>query len=261
MPSIKLQPKFVEKIWGRDVVPNHPIDKLGKRIGELWFDHPNGTTTPLLVKYIYTSEKLSIRLHSSGDYAGKEECWYILDAEPASVVGIGTILPLDRQSLHDAAASGGLERLIDWRPARPGDFYFAPAGTIHAIGAGISLVEVQQKIDLTYRLDDYNRSRPTQIESDIPVWQTDPRPAAALHRPLGCSGVLLDNGPFGLRLAHMQGGDALHVTNSGLAWFIPLRGRGDIDGVTWRAGECWLLTQPTPLIRAASDADYLFATV
>jgi mannose-6-phosphate isomerase len=59
----------------------------------------------------------------------------------------------------------------------------------------------------------------------------------------------------------MQGGDALHVTNSGLAWFIPLRGRGDIDGLTWRAGECWLLTQPTPLIRAASDTDYLFATV
>ncbi|WP_287002345.1 hypothetical protein [Sphingobium sp.] len=51
------------------------------------------------------------------------------------------------------------------------------------------------------------------------------------------------------------------MTNSGLAWFIPLRGRGDIDGLTWRAGECWLLTQPTPLIRAASDADYLFATV
>ncbi len=261
MPSIKLQPNFVEKIWGKDVVPNHPVDKLGKRIGELWFGSPSGTRPPLQVRYIYTSVRLSTHIHAHRASTGQEECWYILEAEPASMIGIGTIVPLKQPLQHHAAEIEAWAQFIDWRPARAGDFYFVPAGTIYAIGAGISLVEVQQNIDLTCNRDGHDRTRGLETKATAGDLQTEQRPAVALHRPLGCSGVLLDDGPFGLRLAHMQGGDALHVTNSGLAWFIPLRGRGDIDGLTWRAGECWLLTQPTPLIRAASDTDYLFATV
>lgn len=262
MPGIKLQPTFVEKIWGQDAVPNHPIDKLGKRIGELRFGRPERTNDPLLVKYVYTNPRFAFQTHPwdlivqpKAVGGSRTQSWYILDAEPGARVGIGTICPQDQQSLRSAAQNGVLEQVMDWRPARAGDFFFIPPGTAHVIGAGISLIGIQHDAG---RRDELRvvPCHPSHREGTI---ATSPIPA--IHHPLGSTGVLQSNGGFGLRLRHMHGGDVIHVTNAGLAWFIPLRGRGDIDGQTWRAGECWLLTQARPAIHAASDADYLFATI
>ncbi len=262
MPGIKLQPTFVEKIWGQDAVPNHPIDKLGKRIGELRFGRPERTNDPLLVKYVYTNPRFAFQTHPwdlivqpQGLAGGRTQSWYILGAEPGARVGIGTIRPQDSRSLRSAAQNGVLDQAMDWCPVKAGDFFFIPSGMPHVIGAGISLIGIQHHAGRPDEL----RVMPCPTSYREGAIATSPMPA--MHRPLGCTGVLLSDGDFGLRLMHMQSGDMIHVTNAGLAWFIPLRGRGDIDGQTWRAGECWLLTQARPAIHAASDADYLFATI
>src|SRR4029079_19231988 len=116
----------------------------GKRIGEVWFT--GASDKPLLVKYLFTSERLSIQVHPSDEQAraralprGKSECWYILDAEPGATLGLGLKLELSPDELRAAALDGSIEQLMDWRAVRAGDFFLVPAGTIHAVGAGISL--------------------------------------------------------------------------------------------------------------------------
>ena len=137
--------KQVLKPWGRTELPAPFEVSGGDRIGEIWFEH-EGEPLDLLVKYLFTSEKLSIQVHPSDELAaakglpsGKEECWLVLDAEPGAVLGVGTREPLDAERLRAAALDGSLEALIDWKPVSRGDFYYIPAGTVHAIGAGVTV--------------------------------------------------------------------------------------------------------------------------
>jgi mannose-6-phosphate isomerase len=129
-----------------------------------------------LVKYIFTSEKLSVQVHPNDDEArerglqrGKNECWYILDAEEGASLGLGLRSSVSADDLRAAARDGSIEQLMDWRPVKAGEFYYVPAGTIHAIGAGITLLEVQQNSDVTYRLYDYGRPRELHLEDGVAV--------------------------------------------------------------------------------------------
>ncbi len=167
---MKLAKHLVEKPWGRTDIPAQFGDINGRRIGEIWYEAPDGRPLPILVKWLFTSEKLSIQVHPNDDQArarglpsGKEECWYIVDAEPGAVLGMGTTQPLNSAELRAASLSGEIEQLMDWKPVKAGDYFYIPAGTVHAIGAGITLVEVQQYADITYRLYDYGTA--TRIAS------------------------------------------------------------------------------------------------
>ncbi|MBX0326502.1 class I mannose-6-phosphate isomerase [Oscillochloris sp. ZM17-4] len=127
----------------------------------------NGTDFPLLAKFIDAADRLSIQVHPGDAYAhtreadtgfhGKTEAWYILDADPGADVIYGLSRPSDRDAFAAAVRDGGLEDLLQRVPVAPGDVLFVPAGTIHAINAGIVLFEIQQKSDLTYRVYDYGR--------------------------------------------------------------------------------------------------------
>jgi mannose-6-phosphate isomerase len=179
--AMQLQRHFVEKPWGRDDLPIAFGPPAGQRIGEVWYEMPDGSPLPLLVKWLFTSEKLSIQVHPSdadakarGLKSGKEECWYIVDAEPGAVLGIGTIRQLDADELRAASLSGEIEQLMDWKPVNAGDYFYIPAGTVHAIGAGITLVEVQQYADVTYRLYDYGRPRELHLDDAVAVSQAVP---------------------------------------------------------------------------------------
>jgi mannose-6-phosphate isomerase len=101
MSAIRLATKYVEKPWGRHDLPGAFPDGGGRQIGEVWFDGPDGRHPPLLVKYIFTSERLSIQVHPNdaqgrdrGLEGGKSECWLILDAQPGATLGMGTLRPL-----------------------------------------------------------------------------------------------------------------------------------------------------------------------
>jgi mannose-6-phosphate isomerase len=174
--SAVLPIREVEKPWGRDSLPEPFVAPPGKRIGEIWFEPPP-EMPELLVKYIFTSEALSVQVHPSDAETlakgigrrGKEECWLIVAAEPDAALGIGFKQPLSPEAMRAAAEDGSIERLMEWHKVKPGDFFYIPAGTVHAIGAGVSLIEVQQNSDITYRLYDYGRPRELHLEAGIAV--------------------------------------------------------------------------------------------
>lgn len=173
---MKLLPRVVEKPWGQMDLPPSFGGPTSSPIGEVWFEHPHAQDLPLLVKYIFTSEKLSVQVHPNDDEArerglsrGKNECWYILDAEPGATLGLGLKSSVSADELRGAAMDGSIETLIDWRPVAAGDFFYVPAGTVHALGAGITLLEVQQNVDVTYRLYDYGRPRKLHLDDGIAV--------------------------------------------------------------------------------------------
>jgi mannose-6-phosphate isomerase len=248
-----LERHFVEKLWGRMDIPANFHAPSQRRIGEVWYESPDDEPQPLLVKWLFTSEKLSIQVHPSDDQAqarglpsGKEECWYIVDAQPGAVLGIGTTRPLAPDELRAASLSGEIEQLIDWKPVKAGDYFYIPAGTVHAIGAGITLVEVQQYADITYRLYDYGRPRELHLEDGVAV--SNPAPYADPRSGHGSKSCQLVDGPH-FRLWLITDGDALASLPVDVPrWAIPLQG----DAV----GQCDLLEPHSPL---AFDAPMLVA--
>jgi mannose-6-phosphate isomerase len=126
-----------------------------------------GADFPLLAKFIDAADDLSVQVHPDDRYAhtveaatgfhGKTEAWYILRATPGAEVIYGFAAPASREATADAIAAGTLDQLLQRVPVAAGDTIFVPAGTVHAINAGILLFEIQQKSDLTYRVYDYNR--------------------------------------------------------------------------------------------------------
>ena len=168
--------RVVEKPWGREDVPADFGDFDGRRIGEIWFAHPDGDAAPLMVKFLFTSERLSIQVHpdeeaakSAGLPRGKDECWLVLAADADAELGAGLAVDADQSTLRTAALDGSIVDMIDWRTAQTNDFVYNPAGTIHAIGAGLTIVEVQQNIDRTYRLYDYGRPRELHLDAGLAV--------------------------------------------------------------------------------------------
>jgi mannose-6-phosphate isomerase len=249
MPAIKLSTKYVEKPWGRHALPDFFPDGGGRQIGEVWFDGPEGRHPPILVKYIFTSERLSIQVHPNdrqgqdrGLPGGKSECWLILDAEPGATLGMGTLRSLDGRELRETSLNGTIEQLMDWKPVKPGDFFYIPAGTVHAIGAGVTLVEVQQNVDVTYRLYDYGRPRELHLDDGVAVSRPEPYARPAVNIAHDSDAALLDQGeaPFDLGLETLDIGET-QIGEGGQSWFIPLSGRGRIDGQPWEAGQCWLI--------------------
>lgn len=259
MPATRLATKYVEKPWGRTDLPGFFPDGAGRQIGEVWFDGPEGRHPPLLVKYIFTSERLSIQVHPNdaqgqdrGLPGGKSECWLILDAEPGATLGMGTLAPLDAQTLRAASLDGRIETLMDWKPVKPGDFFYIPAGTVHAIGAGVTLVEVQQNVDVTYRLYDYGRPRELHLDDGVAVSIAEPyaRPPVTIAARADARLLDRDEAPFRLDLVTLPAGHH-DRHDAGERWFIPLTGHGTIDGAPWEAGQCWLLEGSATLIMAS----------
>lgn len=191
-----LEPKFHDKIWGGDrlkqffdfKIQGHSVGEAwiisahegglsiikngkfaNKTLLEVWNEHKElfgnkGTARfPLLVKFLDAKQDLSVQVHPNNKYAslytddlGKTECWYILDATPNAKIYYG----------HNATSKKELKELIDsekWNDllnvvdVHAGDFYYVPAGTVHALGAGVLALEIQQSSDTTYRLYDFDR--------------------------------------------------------------------------------------------------------
>jgi mannose-6-phosphate isomerase len=238
---MKLKTEYIEKPWGRTRLPPMFTPPPGARVGEIWFEADR--SLPLLVKYLFTSEKLSVQVHPDDEQArdhglprGKAECWYVLDADADAKIGLGLKHPLARAELRSAALDGSIMAAMDWRPVRAGDFLYVPPGTIHAIGEGISLLEVQQNSDVTYRLYDYGRPRELHLEDGVAVSTLDVYPEElAQHVDNDEERVLVDGPRFTL----------VHAISDRLQdrtrWILPLQGSVRCNGETASAGECLLL--------------------
>jgi mannose-6-phosphate isomerase len=247
VPAHRLEPRAVERVWGRrDLPPGFPsLRDTAAPVGEIWFEAEGDA--PLLVKHLFTAERLSIQVHP----AGKDEAWLIVAAEPDAAIGLGLTRSVSAGRLRAAALDGSIERLLDWRPVRAGDFFYSPAGTIHAIGAGLSLIEIQQNLDCTYRLYDYGR--PRQLHVDQAVAVANPGPWSPPFEPVtsspGCE-LLAAGGAFAVERWTEAG------AVRGGAVVVPIRSGGTIDGEALAAGSVWAVEAVSTL---AGDVDVLVA--
>lgn len=267
MTAIRLSTIRVEKPWGRhDLWPGFADPAPGAQpVGEIWFDAPEGFDPELMVKYLFTSERLSIQVHpddaeaqARGYKRGKDEAWVILAAEPGATIALGTVRPLSHAELRAAALDGSIEQLMHWQSVKAGDVIYSAAGVVHAIGPGLTLVEVQQNVDLTYRLYDYGRPRELHLDDGVAVSKAEPFVIADQSRWLSPGRRLLtESGKFVIE--RWDGAQSRRpVLDEKPGWFIPLSGRGNIDGQAWIAGECWLV-QGTSEITLTEQSDALFA--
>lgn len=240
----RLDPRFVPKPeWGSlRLGPWFPDP--AEKIGEVWFARPGD---PLLIKFLFTTGKLSVQVHPPDDYArqhhglpGKTEMWHVLAAEPGAQIAAGFREPAGKERLRQAALSGEIERLLAWYEARPGDTFFLPAGTVHAIGPGLTLLEVQQNSDLTYRLYDYGRPRPLHLEHALAVAHRQPYDPRRQER----DGVLAECPYFRTEKLRLDG--ALK-TSPGHHTLVILEGDMTLDGHPARPGQVWRGAGPTTL--------------
>ena len=192
----------VAKVWGGTKLASlkNGLEDLKEKgllpLGETWevSRHPDGPSKissgesldnllsneemPYLVKFIDTTDNLSIQVHPGDEYAkrveqssGKTECWLILDSEPEGGIYLGfkegVTIEQFKKLLDD---KGNLSELMVFYPVKRGDFFFVPAGTIHAIGKGVTLAEIQQNSGITYRVWDWNRvgmdGKPRELHID-----------------------------------------------------------------------------------------------
>ena len=240
--------RMVEKVWGKDRLPAPFATPEGKRIGEVWFEPPP-QLDDLLVKYIFTSEKLSVQLHPSDAQAqaaglgprGKEECWLVIDADPGAALAVGFSREIDGETMRAAALDGSIERMLVWHPVARGDFIYLPANTVHAIGAGVSLIEVQQNSDITYRLYDYGRPRELHLEQGLAVARGEPNdPSLRRHLPERVHATRVEGPHF--RLDRLDGPADAGVARryAGPLLAIPLDGEVRVGGEAIAAGSCAL---------------------
>jgi mannose-6-phosphate isomerase len=253
---MKLRRQYVEKPWGRIELPKMFDAPPDRRIGEVWF--VDDEDEPLLAKYLFTSERLSIQVHPDDDEArarglksGKCECWYILQAEPNATLGLGLTREASAEELRSAALDGSIEQLMDWRPVEAGDFFLVPPGTIHAVGGGISLLEFQQNSDVTYRLYDYGRPRELHLDDGIAVARGEPFPNSLAQRVIENRLSTLVDGPQFV-LAHSD----RDIFEDRKRWVLPLHGEVWCNGERAGAGDC-LLLQPGETLEAAEGARML----
>ncbi|WP_114209878.1 type I phosphomannose isomerase catalytic subunit [Acidisarcina polymorpha] len=201
----RVAPYFRTRIWGfHDLSPWFDFQTSGEPIGEVWLTGDQCTAEtgplsgkplseivsdygpavlgeqfatgafPLLVKVLFPKEKLSVQVHPDDDMAqkygdprGKTECWYALDAQPGAQVALGIKPGVPPEKVRSAIEDSTLEDLLEWLPVVKQDMIFVDAGTVHAIGPGVVLLETQQNSDLTYRMYDYGRPRELHLDRSM----------------------------------------------------------------------------------------------
>jgi mannose-6-phosphate isomerase len=251
--AVRLAPSLREKVWGRTrLAPWFPDSE--KPVGEAWFLADRDL--PLLVKLLFTSERLSVQVHpEDGEDGprGKTEMWHILSAEPGATIALGFREPVTRERLRESTKTGEIEQLLNWVPVHAGETYFTPAHTVHAIGGGIVLCEIQQNSDVTYRLWDYGRPRELHVDRAATIADLGMHPGASRPILLGEGREELVRSKF--FVTELVGGVRLIPEPHPCQIWICANGDAKIGGEPVLAGEVWLLPdsgeQPTIEAEAA----------
>jgi mannose-6-phosphate isomerase len=228
----------VPKPWGvADLRPWSRTDAgRGRLVGEIRYERPGGAASEpsLLLKLLFTAQPLSIQVHPDDAYAqtmglarGKTEAWYILSAAPGAKIALGLKEQLTSRQLREAVADGSIVRHVAWRPVVSGDVVAVPAGTVHAIGAGLVIAEIQQRSDVTFRMFDFGRKRDLHVEEALAV--ADARPAEAGPKPkrLTDERTLLSSNPhFAFERIELARGSTFSLEAELETWLIVVSGSG-----------------------------------
>jgi mannose-6-phosphate isomerase len=239
MPTEHAAVRIVHKPWGvNDLQPWSSLDGSGEAVGELWFERAdeNAPAPALLLKLLFTSEPLSIQVHPDDTYAramgmpnGKSEAWYILSADAGAQIGAGLKHQITPRQLRASIQDGSISDLVHWRPVAKGDVIYIPAGTIHAIGAGIVLAEIQQHSDATFRLYDHGRER--ELHEDDGVAVAHPWPLRTLTAPTPLTAnrtLLVASKHFVLEKIELPEGSSWVLLAELELWILPLEGHAAI---------------------------------
>lgn len=175
---VKLSPYHIDKIWGYEkwILSTH-------KNGLSFIDGGSGTLLdyigselPILVKEIKANDNLSVQVHPHDDYAkkyenelGKTECWYILEAEEDSTLICGIKEGVTKDNFRDSIENNNVENILKKVSVKSGDMIYIPAGTVHAIEGGITILEIQQCSDVTYRIYDWGRDREIHVKKALDV--------------------------------------------------------------------------------------------
>jgi mannose-6-phosphate isomerase len=224
------------KPWG--VAELRPWSRAGPDdgllVGEIWYERP-GTAAldpSLLLKLLFTSQPLSIQVHpddataqSLGLSSGKSEAWYVLSADPGAKVALGLKQRLAPRQLREAVDDGSIVGLVSWQTVLADDVIFVPAGTIHAIGAGLVIAEVQQRSDATFRLFDFGRKRELHVENAIAVADAGPADARVQPSRLTDARTLLVANPhFAIERIDLAPSSAWFLEADRETWLLGLGG-------------------------------------
>ncbi len=282
----RLTPTFAARIWGRDdLKPWYNDTGMTEKVGEAWLTGPKsvvetgeqagktlaeiapsitvGGEFPLLVKMLFPNEKLSVQVHPDDAQAkliglerGKTECWYVLAAEPGATVACGLVNGIGVAEVEKAVTDGSLESLLKMLPVKAGDMVFVDAGTVHAIGPGVTLLEVQQTCDVTYRLYDYGRPRELHLEAGLAVVKS--RTDAGLIPPREMPGFtrLIEAKYFVVDRYVLGPGASAKVENLSAGCVVGLAGSGSIDGVDVQAGRAVVLPKGASSVLTADGLTF-----
>ncbi len=229
---------------------------------------------PLLVKLLFPDEKLSVQVHPNdteaqfiGESRGKTECWYILQAQPGATVACGLQPGVTPETLRAAIAQGTMEQLLRLIPVREGDMIFVDAGTVHAILPGVTILEIQQTSDITYRLYDYGRPRELHLDQGLVVSKMETRAGKVKSQPTAHGTRLIQEQYFTVDRFVLPPGESLHLEDAAGKphCFIALTGRAEIQahGSTTELQPGSAVVVPasvaTLTIRASEDAEIIRA--
>lgn len=234
----------------------HTLSELLDAGGEAMRGTKVGTEFPLLLKLISAGDMLSVQVHPDDAYArknehgklGKTEAWVILDAEPGAQIVYGIREGVSREALASACEEGGaaVQACLNKVNVKPGDVYYIPAGMVHALGGGVTLMEIQQSSDVTYRFYDWDRvdaqgkGRELHIQKGLDVTNVSlhlpPCAGVTSEKPGGTVTRYIDERAFVLERWHCESAMELPLTPE---HFVLLCALGD-GKLTWEDGEMTL---------------------
>ena len=235
----RIEPEFRPKIWGATELEPWFERQADELIGEVWFPADD-----LLIKFLFTSADLSVQVHPDDDYAskhensrGKTEMWHVLRASPGARIALGFKQAISPAQLIPAAESGQIMDLLNWIEVKPQETYLVPAGTVHAIGAGVALVEIQQNSDVTYRLFDYGRKRELHLERAKEVSSFGGHPGKSIPRNIGDGVQLLVECPYFRTYTAVVERPGKLAPQLDTRFLVVLEGNGRLNGLAVSPGD------------------------
>jgi mannose-6-phosphate isomerase len=228
-------------------------DHTGKTMAEMATLHPgqlgNGEF-PLLVKMLFPEQKLSVQVHPDDEQArklglkrGKTECWYVLDAEAGAQVACGLKSGLALEDVRAAIDDETLEEKLDWIPVSEGDMIFVDAGTVHAIGGGMVLLEVQQTCDVTYRLFDYGRPRALHLDDGLAVVKLKTKAGKVKPEKWETFTRLIETEHFVVDRFVLTARETIEMPMDGIGCVVCLSGKAAINSVTISTGQAVIVPE------------------
>lgn len=253
----------VPKPWGRtDLRPWNPHHAQGSAIGEVWFERadPTANESGLLLKILFTEEPLSIQVHPNDAYAqsiglanGKCEAWYILSSIPDARIALGLRRHVGPGELRASIEAGSVPELVQWRSVQTGEAILVSAGTVHAMGAGIVAVEIQQRSETTFRLFDYGRQRTLHPDDAVAAADGERASRQAPERRLSEERTLLiADQYFVFERIELAPGSEWELLAPTETWLLVLEGRAWIGALEAGRSEAIFLEAESVYIRARS---------